>query len=140
MSSEAIEMYIGTIYRLRESPHRPVSLRKIQQYFQFSPISIHEMIVRLEEQGYLLYQPYKGVLLTETGDRLANSLIRRHRIWERFLVDALNFPPDQAHQLADQLEHASSEEVTDRLSSFLGFPETCPHGSFIPPITANESE
>ena len=92
------------------------------------------MIVKLEAQALLIYQPYKGVLLTEKGEQLAASLIRRHRIWERFLVDTLNFLPEDVHNLADQLEHAAPEEVTNRLSEFLGNPELCPHGSLIPPI------
>jgi DtxR family transcriptional regulator, Mn-dependent transcriptional regulator len=135
MSSQAVEMYIGGIFRLRETPSDPVSLRQIQHYFQFSPISIHEMITKLESLALLTYQPYKGVILTDEGEKIAASLIRRHRIWERFLVDTLSFLPGEVHNIADQLEHAASEEVTNRLSNFLGDPESCPHGSIIPPFT-----
>jgi len=138
MSSQAVEMYIAGIFRLRQSPSASVSLRQLQQYFNFSPISIHEMIIKLNDQGLLTYHPYKGVLLTEEGERLATSLIRRHRIWERFLVDSLHFQPEEVHEIADQLEHAAPEEVTDRLSVLLGNPEACPHGSIIPPMASTK--
>jgi DtxR family transcriptional regulator, Mn-dependent transcriptional regulator len=138
MSSQAVEMYIGGIFRLRKTPSDPVSLRQIQRYFLFSPISIHEMITKLEAQALLTYQPYKGVVLTDEGEKLAASLIRRHRIWERFLVDTLSFLPEEVHNIADQLEHSASEEVTNRLSTFLGDPESCPHGSIIPPIATTK--
>jgi DtxR family Mn-dependent transcriptional regulator len=133
MSSQAIEMYIGGIFRLRESPSDPVTLRELHNYFHFSPISIHEMVTKLDTLGLLTYRPYKGVFLTEEGEIIAASLIRRHRLWECFLVDALHFEPGEVHNLADRLEHAAPEEVTDRLSEFLGHPEACPHGSIIPP-------
>jgi len=138
MSSQAVEMYIGGIFRLRKTPSDPVSLRQIQRYFRFSPISIHEMIIKLETQSLLTYQPYIGVLLTDDGEQLAASLIRRHRIWERFLVDTLAFLPEDVHSIADQLEHAAPEEVTNRLSEFLGNPESCPHGRLIPPIATTK--
>ncbi len=135
MSSQAVEMYIGAIFRLRASPSTPVSLRKLKEYFQFSPISVHEMIQKLEAQSLLTYLPYKGVYLTPQGEHLAASLIRRHRIWERFLVDALDFSPNEVHLIADQLEHAAPEEVTNRILNLIGDPEACPHGQTIPPLT-----
>jgi DtxR family transcriptional regulator, Mn-dependent transcriptional regulator len=136
MSTQAVEMYVGAIFRLRASSTEPVSLSQLHSYFNFSPISIHEMVVKLENQALLTYQPYKGVFLTEQGERIAASLLRRHRIWERFLVDTLNFSPNEVHIIADQLEHAAPEEVIDRLSEFLGDPTSCPHGREIPTISS----
>jgi len=133
MKTQAEEMYVGAIFRLREDKDKPVSLQKLKDYFNFSPISIHEMIIRLESQSLLTYQPYRGVILTASGEQVATALIRRHRIWERFLADTLGIDPQKVHPIADQLEHSASEEVTERLAAFLGEPESCPHGSLIPP-------
>lgn len=131
--SQAEEMYVGAIFRLREAKDQPVSLQELKKYFHFSAISIHEMVIKLESQNLLIYQPYKGVTLTQTGESVAAALVRRHRIWERFLADTLGIDPQQVHPIADQLEHSASEEVTERLAAFLGEPESCPHGSLIPP-------
>ena len=134
MTTTGVEEYLGAIYRLCESPERPLRLSRLQEYLNFTPISIHEMIQKLEKQALVSYVPYHGVTLTEKGKRIAASLVRRHRIWERFLTDQLKLPLDQVHEIAGQLEHAASETVTERLADFMGDPERCPHGSLIPEI------
>lgn len=132
---ERAEAYLGAIYRLRVDEETPVALSKLCEYFDFSPVSVHEMVKKLDDQGWLIYHPYHGVTLTERGERVAASLLRRHRLWERFLTDMLDIPWDEAHEIATELEHATSDMVTERLASFLGEPAHCPHGAPIPPLS-----
>jgi DtxR family transcriptional regulator, Mn-dependent transcriptional regulator len=132
MTKKNAEEYLGAVFRLRKGPEDPLPLPRLQAYFGFSPISIHEMVQKLEEQGYIDYIPYRGVLLSPVGEQVAAALVRRHRIWERFLTDMLAIPAENVHQVADQLEHAAPELVTERLSLLLGQPDACPHGSMIP--------
>ncbi|HDQ35149.1 MAG TPA: metal-dependent transcriptional regulator, partial [Chloroflexi bacterium] len=117
----------------REGKSAPVPLSSLSEHLGFSAVSIHEMVQKLEGQQLVNYQRYRGVMLTAEGERLAQAVVRRHRIWERFLTDMLDFPWDEAHILAERLEHAAPQEVTDRLAALLGNPEECPHGGPIPP-------
>lgn len=126
-------MYVGAIFRLRVDDTTPVKLAALREYFNFSPISIHEMVQKLVSAGLIRYIPYHGVQLTPKGETVATSIIRRHRIWERFLTDQLGIPANSVHEIADHLEHAAPELVTERLSKMIGAPKTCPHGSVIPP-------
>ena len=132
MLQKHAEEYLGAVFRLRKGSGVPLPLPRLQAYFSFSPISIHEMVQKLEEQGYVVYIPYRGVVLSAAGEQVAAALVRRHRIWERFLTDMLAIPADSVHQVADQLEHAAPELVTERLAQILGQPDACPHGSLIP--------
>ena len=132
MTQKHAEEYLGAVFRLRKGPEDALPLPRLQAYFGFSPISIHEMVQKLAEQGFVVYIPYRGVVLSKAGEQVAAALVRRHRIWERFLTDLLAIPADSVHQVADQLEHAAPELVTERLSRLLGQPDACPHGSLIP--------
>jgi len=133
MQQENLEMYMGAIYRLRETSGSMVPLPDIQKYFGFSLISVNEMVRKLQKFGYVTYERYHGVQLTTKGEEVASALVRRHRIWERFLTDFLKIPVDDVHTVACSLEHAAPELVTERLSNILGQPDACPHGSLIPP-------
>ncbi|MGC9400186.1 MAG: metal-dependent transcriptional regulator [Anaerolineae bacterium] len=130
---ESVENYLSTIYRLRKDAQTPVPLSELQVYFGFSRVSIHEMVRKLAEEGFVVYHPYHGVTLTEAGEAVAVALLRRHRLWERFLTDLLDIPWDEAHEYACQLEHAVPDEVTERLVDLLGDPQACPHGAPIRP-------
>lgn len=132
MQKNSLEDYIGAIYRLRKDNGEPLPLNRLQEYFGFSPISIHEMVTKLDQQELIEYLPYKGVRLSEKGETVAASLIRRHRIWERFLTDSLGVSWGESHELAHELEHAAPDWVTERLAGLLGNPESCPHGDLIP--------
>jgi len=132
MNKDHVEEYLGAIFRLRGAGNVPLPLVRLQEYLHYSPISIHEMVQKLERNSLLLYTPYRGVVLTKAGERIAAALVRRHRIWERFLTDRLAISSDAAHELAGKLEHAAPELVTDRLAILLGDPSQCPHGSPIP--------
>ncbi len=133
MLLETVEEYLGAVYRLRADSKTPLPLSQLAEYFGFSPVSIHEMVQKLNDRGWVLYHPYRGVTLTESGEAAALALLRRHRLWERFLADVLELPWDEAHAIAGQLEHAAPEQVTERLAVFLGDPSVCPHGGPIPP-------
>lgn len=108
------------------------SNKTLTQALNISGASVTEMNNRLSAEGFIEYVPYRGVRLTQAGLDLAHQLIRKHRIWEVFLVDVLGFSWDEVHEEADKLEHASSDEVADRLFVFLGEPEHDPHGALIP--------
>lgn len=129
MIRESVEDYLGAVFRLRSDGTTPLPLSRLQDYFGFSRVSIHEMVQRLAGEGFLDYHPYRGVTLTEEGEEVAVHVLRRHRLWERFLTDRLGIPWDEAHEVAERLEHAASESVTERLSDYLGEPARCPHGS-----------
>ena len=140
MQQDRVEEYLGAIFRLRGDTETPVPLSRLAEHFGFSPVSIHEMVQKLHANGSVHYHPYRGVTLTETGEGAATRLVRRHRLWERFLTDALEIPWDEAHEIAGRLEHAATGLVTDRLAAFLGDPQACPHGAPIPPQPRSSSE
>ncbi len=132
---ERVEDYLGAIYRLRQGADLPLPLAALGEHFGFSPVSVHEMIQKLSQRGWIRYHPYRGVTLTEQGEAVALALLRRHRLWERFLTDMLHIPWAEAHDIAGDLEHAAPESVTERLAELLGDPASCPHGAPIPPLT-----
>ncbi len=140
MLQDRVEEYLGAIYRLRTGEGEPLPLSQLAEYFGFSPVSIHEMIRKLDDGGWVDFHPYRGVTLTERGEASARALLRRHRLWERFLTDSLNIPWDEAHLIAGDLEHAAPELVTDRLAEFMGEPDACPHGGPIPPALQSSEE
>ena len=129
--SESVQMYLVTIARLRVDG-QPVPLSQLAQSLSISPVSVNEMCRKLQDQGLLTYQPYKGASLTPEGEQRAYYILRRHRLWEVFLVEKLGFAYDQAHDAACQLEHTTPNLVADRLDIFLGHPAVNPEGEPIP--------
>jgi DtxR family Mn-dependent transcriptional regulator len=129
--SDSMQMYLVTIARLREHQD-PVPLSKLAEALSVSPVSVNEMCRKLQEQGLLVYQPYKGVSLTPDGEHRAHYILRRHRLWEVFLVGKLGMNHVEAHEAACQLEHSTPNAVSDRLSAFLGHPTVNPEGLSIP--------
>lgn len=130
-SSESVEMYLKTVAELG-GERGPVPIGRVAERLGVSPVSANEMMKRLGEQQLIQHQMYKGVSLTDDGRRLANSVIRRQRLWECFLVDHLEMDWAKVHDLACDLEHATSSEVTEALAHYLGNPSRCPHGNPIP--------
>jgi len=126
------EEYVEAIYRLGGQTE-PVGLADLAEQLSLSAASVNEMVRRLEEHGLVSYTPYRGVLLRHEGLCQALAVIRRHRLWERFLTDVLGLPWDVVHQEACKLEHAASEEITERLAVLLDHPQRCPHGRPMPP-------
>jgi len=131
MVTESAEEYLEAIYKLGEEG-QPVALSALAECLKISSVSANEMVRKLVEQKLVLYEPYKGVSLTPAGQAQALAVIRRHRLWERFLTDVLGLPWDQVHKEACRLEHVTSPLVEERLAQLLGEPETCPHGHPMP--------
>jgi len=131
MASESIQEYLQTIYKL-EQDISPVTTSALAERLGISPASVSEMAGKLAELGLVVREPYKGVALTAKGRHQALILIRRHRLWERFLTDVLGLSWDQVHEEACRLEHVTSPLVEERLARFLGEPEACPHGHPMP--------
>lgn len=128
----AEENYLKTIFHLEYDNPEEVSTNAIAEQMDTRPSSVTDMIQKLAEKNLLIYKPYRGVQLTSHGKKMAAGIIRKHRLWEVFLVEKLNFSWDQVHDIAEQLEHIQSEELIDRLDRYLGNPKTDPHGDPIP--------
>jgi DtxR family Mn-dependent transcriptional regulator len=124
-------MYLVTILRLSAATE-PVPLSKLAEVLDISPVSVNQMCHKLADDGLAEYVPYKGVTITPQGAQLASRILRRHRLWEVFLVDHLQMGLQQAHDSACQLEHATSDEVIERLAKFLSHPRVNPEGDPIP--------
>jgi len=131
--SESIEMYLVNLARMSESgAEAPFPLTDLANSLHVQPVSANQMIHKLQEQGLVDFTPYKGVQLTLSGEKRACQVLRRHRLWEVFLVEKLNIPLDQAYELADRMEHLLPVEATERLAEFLGHPASSPTGKPIP--------
>lgn len=131
-TSFAEENYLKIIYRLSESNPNEISTNEVAEMIQTKAASVSDMLRKLSEKGWVNYQKYQGVRLTDKGQKIALSIVRKHRLWEVFLVEKMGFNWDQVHDIAEQLEHIESEELINKLDEFLGFPKVDPHGDPIP--------
>jgi DtxR family Mn-dependent transcriptional regulator len=132
MLSFTEENYIKAIYKLSEDGDGAVSTNAIAEVMQTKAASVSDMLRRLNEKEIINYVKYRGVTLTDAGRKTALQLVRKHRLWEVFLVDKLKFNWDEVHEVAEELEHINSELMVRRLDEFLGFPKYDPHGDPIP--------
>ena len=132
MPSQTEENYIKAIYKIVERENKAASTNGISQAMQTTAASVTDMLKRLAASGFIHYEKYKGVMLTDAGRALATDLIRKHRLWESFLVEKLGFQWDEVHDIAEQLEHIKSRELVRRLDAFLDHPKFDPHGDPIP--------
>jgi len=132
MLSFAEENYLKSIYHLSNGGLRSVSTNAIAESLKTKPASVSDMIRKLNKKGVIVYEKYKGVNVSGPGKKQALAIIRKHRLWEVFLVEKLNFNWDEVHEIAEQLEHIRSPLLIRRLDEFLGFPEYDPHGDPIP--------
>lgn len=131
MASEQIENYIKNIYKL--SAHEgKVTTSSLSEKLQISPASVSEMIKKLADEGTVTHTPYKGVELTGKGRALALRIIRKHRLWEMFLVEILHFTWDEIDHEAERFEHIMSEKMEEKIDEVLGYPVVDPHGDPIP--------
>jgi DtxR family Mn-dependent transcriptional regulator len=130
--TQSEENYLKAVYHLEGSPKGNVTTNAIADLMQTKPSSVTDMVKKLSEKGLLHYKKYQGVSLTESGTKKALLIIRKHRLWETFLVEKLDFSWDEVHEVAEQLEHIKSEKLIDQLDQFLEFPQTDPHGDPIP--------
>lgn len=126
-----MEDYLKSIYRLQERSQR-VTTQGVAERLKVAPASVTSMVKRLAERGLLTHERYRGVELTESGKRVAQEMIRHHRLLELYLTRALGFEHDQVHAEAERLEHFISEQLEDRIDQILGRPTCDPHGSPIP--------
>ena len=126
------ENYIKGIYHLSEGGAEAVSTTTLASHMETKPSSVTDMIKRLAGKELVDYKKYQGVRLTEQGQRKALQVIRKHRLWETFLVEKLDFNWDEVHEVAEQLEHIKSDMLVDRLDALLEHPEFDPHGDPIP--------
>lgn len=132
MISHTEENYLKAIYKIAEKDKKPAGTNAIAQEMDTSAASVTDMVKRLSEKGLINYQKYKGVSLSNQGSKIATSLIRKHRLWETFLVEKLGFTWDKVHDIAEQLEHIKSEELIIKLDHYLDHPKFDPHGDPIP--------
>ncbi|MBL7473106.1 metal-dependent transcriptional regulator [Robertkochia sediminum] len=126
------ENYIKTIFHLGGNKSVPVTTNAIAEQMETKPSSVTDMARKLGDKGLVHYKKYQGVFLSEKGIKTALGIIRKHRLWETFLVQKLDFSWDEVHEVAEQLEHIKSEKLIDELDAFLGFPKYDPHGDPIP--------
>lgn len=132
MTTQTVENYLKAIFHLSEGKQERVSTTQIADHLGVKSSTVTDMIRKLEEQEWVEYTKYQGVELNEKGKNIALSIIRKHRLWEVFLVKTLGFAWDEVHQIAEQLEHIESEKLVNRLDDFLGNPRVDPHGDPIP--------
>jgi len=111
-----------------------VTTNALAEALQTKPASVTDMLKKLKTQKLLQYEKYRGVKLTAEGKKLAVQIIRKHRLWEYFLVEKLQFGWEEVHDIAEELEHISSKKLIDRLDEFLDFPKADPHGDPIPDV------
>ncbi|HMQ49344.1 MAG TPA: metal-dependent transcriptional regulator [Saprospiraceae bacterium] len=135
--SQTEENYLKIIFKISERDGEPVSTNAISAEINTTAASVTDMVKRLSEKSLIHYERYKGVTLSTEGEKAAKRLIRKHRLWEVFLVTELNFSWDEVHDIAEQLEHIKSAELVERLDKYLGFPKFDPHGDPIPDAAGN---
>lgn len=125
------ENYIKTIFHLQREDGN-VTTNELAARLHTRPASVTDMMKKLKIRKLLHYRPYHGFRLSSEGKKVALGIIRRHRLWEYFLAEKLDFGWDEVHDLAEQLEHVKSKKLTDKLDEFLDFPRFDPHGDPIP--------
>lgn len=126
------ENYIKVIYHLSLVSPKGVNTNAIAGMLDTKASSVTDMLKKLSDKDLVTYQKYQGVTLTDKGFLSAKMIVRKHRLWEVFLVDKLGFSWDEVHEIAEELEHIKSEQLINKLDAFLGFPVVDPHGDPIP--------
>lgn len=137
--SIAEENYIKAVYHLQQHD-KNVSTNELALELQTKPASVTDMLKKLKDKKIISYEKYKGVRLSAEGRKVALSIVRKHRLWEFFLVDKLQFGWDEVHEVAEELEHISSQKLIDKLDAFLGNPKFDPHGDPIPDNTGKMAQ
>jgi DtxR family Mn-dependent transcriptional regulator len=126
------ENYLKVIYHLSLVSPKGVNTNAIAGMLETKASSVSDMLKKLSAKEMVSYQKYQGVLLTDKGIRIAKMIVRKHRLWEVFLVEKLHFSWDEVHEIAEELEHIKSEKLINKLDAFLEFPAFDPHGDPIP--------
>ena len=136
MNTLAEENYLKSIYHLSLNAES-VSTNQLAALLNTSAASVTDMLKKLADKQLINYARYQGVSLTPAGEKIALHIIRKHRLWEYFLVEKLDFKWDEVHEMAEEMEHISSTELIDRLDKFMGYPIYDPHGDPIPDSKGN---
>lgn len=131
MNTFTEENYLKTIYHCSLNSSS-ASTNQLAAATNTRAASVTDMLKKLADKKLINYTPYQGVTLTSEGEKIALGIIRKHRLWEYFLVEKLNFGWDEVHEMAEELEHISSTELINRLDQFMDFPKHDPHGDPIP--------
>ncbi len=132
MISFTEENYLKAIYKLIEPEGEAVTTNAIAEKLNTKAASVTDMLKKLSDKKLINYQKYQGVTLSSKGKRVALNITRKHRLWEMFLVEKLNFKWDEVHDVAEQLEHINSNKLIEQIDKFLNFPKVDPHGDPIP--------
>jgi DtxR family Mn-dependent transcriptional regulator len=131
MASQSVEDYVKAIYKLQVNDES-VTTSALAARVRTSPAAVTKMLRHLQKLKLATYTPYRGVRLTESGEKVALEVIRHHRLLERYLMEALGYDWDEVHAEAERLEHHISEDFEARIDRMLGYPTACPHGDPIP--------
>jgi DtxR family Mn-dependent transcriptional regulator len=131
--STAEENYIKAIFHLQQADEN-VTTNEVAAELNTKPASVTDMLKKLKQKKILNYEKYQGFRLSAEGKKIALTIVRKHRLWEYFLVEKLAFGWDEVHEMAEELEHLASTKLIDKLDAFLGFPKFDPHGDPIPDI------
>jgi DtxR family transcriptional regulator, Mn-dependent transcriptional regulator len=126
------ENHLKAIYSLSLTAPKKISLTLISEVLDINPASVIDMVGKLAEKKLILYDKTKGARLTDKGYEIAVSIVRKHRLWESFLLEKLGYGWDEVHDIAEQLEHIENPQLADKLDKYLGFPAYDPHGDPIP--------
>ncbi len=126
------ENYLKAIYKLSEHSEEEVTTNAIAELLETKSSSVSDMLRKLAEKDLIHYTKYRGVTLTEAGRQVAVRIIRKHRLWEVFLVEKLGLGWEEVHPMAEELEHIDFERLIERLDAFMGYPKRDPHGDPIP--------
>ena len=131
------ENYLKAIYHLEIDADKGISTNAIAKKLETKASSVTDMVKKLSEKEVVVYKKYQGASLTDFGRKTAANIVRKHRLWEVFLVEKLNFSWDEVHDVAEQLEHIKSPKLINQIDAFLGFPTHDPHGDPIPDKEGN---
>ncbi len=132
MNSLSEENYLKAIYKLREKNNAPITTNAIAEAMDTKASSVTDMLKKLSAKDLIHYRKYQGVRLTSRGEKTALMIIRKHRLWEMFLVKKLSFRWDEVHMVAEQLEHINSDKLIEQIDKLLDYPKFDPHGDPIP--------
>ncbi|MBI3218372.1 MAG: metal-dependent transcriptional regulator [Bacteroidetes bacterium] len=132
MLSLAEENYLKSIYHLSDAGEKAVLTNELAEALNTKAASVTDMVKKLSTKEFISYEKYYGVKITNKGKSVALAVIRKHRLWETFLVQTLGFKWDEVHEVAEQLEHIKSTLLIEKIDEFLGYPQVDPHGDPIP--------
>jgi DtxR family Mn-dependent transcriptional regulator len=134
MVSQAEENYLKALFKLTSeiAGKEEAGTNELADILEVTPATVNNMLKKLKEKQFVAYEKYGKITLTPKGKTLAVEIVRKHRLWETFLYEKLNFTWDEVHEVAEQLEHIKSVKLIEQLERFLDFPQTDPHGDSIP--------